>query len=169
MYEKIQVKYYVLAFILFAFPLMLFMTLPDVLNKSILSFPLKVLAQENETSPNFNEQKVVKQGIATSSPDPLPGHEKHQSVTVLKLREDNAVYSGRVTFTTTQPVEVQILQRNMTTTDVIPTIPEQFGKLNILQLSGGNGQVTITSVVPKFIEGAGVTSFGAPPPGTFLW
>jgi hypothetical protein len=102
-----------------------------------------------------------------SSPDPLPGHEKHQSVTVLRLRSDNAVYSGRVTFTATQPVEVQILHRNMTTTtpegsDVIPVIPERFGKLNILQLPGGNGQVTITNVEPKFTEGA--TSFAASVP-----
>jgi hypothetical protein len=124
----------------------------------------QVLAQAEETSPSPGEQKIVKQGIGTSSPDPLPGHQSHQSVTVLRLRDDNAVYSGRVTFTTTQPVEVQILQRNMTTTNVIPTIPEQFGKLNILQLPGGNGQVTITNVVPKFTEGATGTTFAASVP-----
>jgi hypothetical protein len=157
MYKKIQVNYYVVAFILFAFPLMTFVILSDIINNSVLSFPLKVLAQQNETSPNF---KIVQQGIATSSPDPLPGHEKHQSVTVLRLRDDNTVYSGRVTFTTTQPVEVQILHRNMNTTT--PDIPERFGKLNILQLPGGNGQVTITNVEPKFTEGA--TSFAASVP-----
>ena len=133
-----------------------------------MGIPLQqVLAQAEETSPTPGQQKLVQQGIATSSPDPLPGHEEHQSVTVLRLRDDNAVYSGRVTFTTTQPVEVQILHRNMTTTtpeggDVIPAIPEKFGELNILQLPGGNGQVTITNVEPKFTEGA--TSFAASVP-----
>jgi hypothetical protein len=167
MYKKIQVNYYVVAFILFALPLMMFGTLPDIINNSVLSFPLKVLAQVEETSPTPGEQKVVRQGIATSSPDPLPGHEKHQSVSVLPLRNDNAVYSGRVTFTTTQPVEVQILHRNMNTTATgketpIPSIPERFGKLNILQLPGGNGQVTITNVEPKITEGA--TNFAASVP-----
>lgn len=127
-----------------------------------IGVPLQqVLAQAEETS-TPGAQKVVKQGVGTSSPDPLPGHQSHQSVTVLRLRNDNAVYSGRVTFTTTQPVEVQILHRNMTTTDVIPAIPERFGKLNFLQLPGGNGQVIITNVEPKFTEGA--TSFAASVP-----
>lgn len=135
-----------------------------------MGIPLQqVLAQAEETSPTQGELKKVEQGIATSSPDPLPGHEAHQSVTVLRLRDDNAVYSGRVTFTTTQPVEVQILHRNMnmtTTTpeggDVIQAVPERFGKLNILQLPDGKGQVTITNVEPKFTEGA--TSFAASVP-----
>lgn len=117
-------------------------------------------AQGEESSPTSEHQKIIRQGIATSSPDPLPGHEAHQSVTILRLRNDNAVYWGRVTFTTTQPVEVQILHRNMNTTATeapIPSIPERFGELNILQLPGGNGQVTITNVEPRFTEGA--TSF----------
>lgn len=127
----------------------------------VIGVPLQqVLAQADDTS---TPEKVVRQGIGTSSPDPLPGHEAHESVTVLRLRDDNAVYSGRVTFTTTQPVEVQILHRNMTTTPLDPeAIPERFGTLNILQLPGGNGQVTITNVEPRFTEGA--TSFAASVP-----
>ena len=110
--------------------------------------------------------QIIQQGYATSTPDPLPGHEPHQSVTILRLRDDNAVYSGRITFTTTKPVEVQILHRDTTRTgtEQIPNIPEAFGKLAIIDLPGGNGQVSITNVVPKFTEGAAGSTFAASVP-----
>lgn len=111
-------------------------------------------------------QQIIQQGYATSSPDPLPGHEAHQSVTILRLRDDNGVFSGRITFTTTKPVEVQILHRDTTRTgtEQIPNIPEAFGKLAIIDLPGGNGQVSITNVVPKFTEGAAGSTFAASVP-----
>lgn len=135
----------------------------------VSSFSQQVWAQDGETVPNPQGNRIIQQGIATSSPDPLPGHEAHQSITILRLRSDNAVYSGRITFTATQPLEVQILHRDMTgatagNASTIPTIPEKFGKLNIIQLPGGNGQVTITNVVPKYTEGATGTTFAASVP-----
>jgi hypothetical protein len=109
------------------------------------------------------EGKIIRQGIATSSPDPLPGHEEHQGVVILRLREDNAVYSGTLTFTATRPVEVQVLHRNMTTTNTTGlNIAEDFGTLSLLPLPGGNGQVTISSIVPDFPEEA--TTFSASVP-----
>ena len=44
----------------------------------------------------------------TSSPDPLPGHEAHQSVTILRLKGDNTIYEGTLSFIASKPVEVQI-------------------------------------------------------------
>lgn len=99
---------------------------------------------------------IVQQGVVTSSVDPLPGHEAHQSATILRLSNDNAVYSGTLTFTATQPVEVQVLHRNMTTANAT-SIPEEFGALSILQLPGNNGAVTISNIIPQFPEDA--TSF----------
>jgi hypothetical protein len=133
------------------------MTLGTVLTTDFLILPSsgQVFAQEVR-------QQIVKQGIATSSPDPLPGHQAHQSITILRLSPDNRVYSGRVTFTTTQPVEVQIIHRSMENTTY--DIPDNFGKLTILQLPNNNGQVTITNVVPKYTEGATGTTFAASVP-----
>ena len=125
--------------------------------------PQQVSAQEGDVVPAPGSEQIIQQGIATSSPDPLPGHEAHQSITILKLREDNGVYSGRITFTTTQPVEVQILHRDMTSS-ALPTIPEEFGSMAIYELPGGNGQVTITNVVPKFTEGGAGDTFAASVP-----
>jgi hypothetical protein len=96
------------------------------------------------------QQKVTQQGVATSSPDPLPGHEAHQSATILRLRNDNAVYSGILTFTATKPVEVQVLHRNMTTSNISTGIPEAFGALSQLQIPGGT--ITISNIIPQFPE-----------------
>ena len=119
----------------------------------------QVWAQAPTGLPNPDGQQIIQQGVSTSSPDPLPGHEEHQSITILRLRNDNAVYSGTLTFTTTAPVEVQVLHRNMTatgagatTTAAIPGIPEEFGTLNMLPLPGGNGIVTISNIIPEFSE-----------------
>ena len=137
----------------------------STIGTSIFTSSMGVSAQETETTSN-NGERIVQQGMATSSPDPLPGHESHESVTILRLRDDNAVYSGRITFTTTQPVEVQILHRDMTanSTAGLPVIPDKFGSLAMIQLPGDNGRVTITNVVPKFTEGATGTSFAASVP-----
>jgi hypothetical protein len=103
-------------------------------------------------------QKVVQQGIATSSFDPLPGHEAHQSITILRLRPDNGVYSGTLTYTATKPAEIQVLHRNMTASGTnataSPSIPEAFGVLSTIPLPGGQGLVTISNIIPPASEGA---------------
>jgi hypothetical protein len=155
--DRNKPKYKVLAPLLIL-PIVTFATIVT-LDLLILPSSGPVFAQEGEKTAN----RIVKQGIATSSPDPLPGHQAHQSITVLRLSPDNTVYSGRVTFTTTQPVEVQILHRSMANTTY--SIPDNFGKLTIIQLPDNNGQVIITNVVPKFTEGAtGTTTFAASVP-----
>lgn len=164
-----QVKTLSIVFIVIGFAVLLLVMSFPISNNFMLGLPQKVLAQDFEFTPPAQGQKIIQQGIATSSPDPLPGHEAHQSITLLRLRDDNGVYSGRVTFTATQPVEVQILHREMTnatagTEGTLPNIPENFGKLAFIELPGGNGQVTITNVVPKFTEGAAGSTFAASVP-----
>jgi hypothetical protein len=153
--------------------LIIIMFLPIVISTGIFFTTIitmtsvsQATAQETDVTTNTGGEKIIQQGIATSSPDPLPGHQAHQSITILRLRDDNSVFSGRITFTTTQPVEVQILHRDMTIAGPghSPVIPEKFGKLAILDLPGGNGQITITNVVPKFTEGATGSTFAASVP-----
>jgi len=101
-------------------------------------------------------QKIVQQGIVTSSTDPLPGHEAHQSAVILRLRNDNSVYDGTLTFTASKPVEVQILHRSLNSTTL--TIPEEFGTLNVLPLPGNAGSVTISNIIPEYPEGSFVAA-----------
>ena len=106
-------------------------------------------------------QKIVQQGTVTSSPDPLPGHEAHQSVTILKLKGDNTVYEGTLSFIASKPVEVQIISRNMSspagTQAVPPQIAPEFGTMSIIPLPGGQGSVISSLIQPQYPEGA--TSF----------
>ena len=126
-------------------------------------------AQENNQQSQGNQarEQIIQQGIVTSTPDPLPGHEAHQSITILRLKEGNPTYQGTLTFTSSKPVEVQILHRNMTQSTgnaiadaaAVPTIPPEFGAMSILPLPGGNGQVVSSLVLPQYPEEA--TSFSA--------
>ena len=110
-------------------------------------------------------QQIIQQGIVTSTPDPLPGHEAHQSITILRLKEGNPTYEGTLSFTASKPVEVQILHRNMTASSGnapaagVPIISPEFGTMSILPLPGGNGQVVSSLVLPQYPEDA--TSFSA--------
>lgn len=133
----------------------------DITTDSLSPLVPQVWAQAPTGMPNPDGQQIIQQGVSTSSPDPLPGHEAHQSITILRLRNDNAVYSGTLTFTATAPVEVQVLHRNMTTTGgggaattttATPVIPEEFGTMSMLPLPGGNGIVTISNIIPSFPE-----------------
>ena len=164
MSDRVQKASVVRKFVRVLTVIVLLMTFSTI-GTSLFVSSIGVSAQETEVASN-NGERIIQQGMATSSPDPLPGHESHQSITILRLRGDNAVYSGRITFTTTQPVEVQILHRDMTanTTAGLSDIPEKFGKLAIIQLPDDNGRVTITNVVPKFTEGATGTTFAASVP-----
>jgi len=164
MSDRVQNSSVVRKFVRVLAVIVLMMTFSTI-GTSLFMSSIGVSAQETEETSN-NGERIIQQGMATSSPDPLPGHESHQSITILRLRGDNAVYSGRITFTTTQPVEVQILHRDMTanSTAGLSDIPEKFGKLAIIQLPGDNGRVTITNVVPKFTEGATGTTFAASVP-----
>lgn len=106
-------------------------------------------------------KKIVQQGVVTSSPDPLPGHEAHQSVTILRLHGDNTVYEGTLSFVASKPVEVQILSRNMSspsgTQALPPQISPEFGTMSIIPLPGGQGSVISSLIQPQYPEGA--TSF----------
>ncbi len=56
-----------------------------------------------------NRIRFVRQGTITSSQNPLPGHEEEQRATILPLRQDGSIYTGVLTFTATEPVDVVML------------------------------------------------------------
>ncbi len=64
----------------------------------------------NQPLTEQDEEKVmIRQGIVTSSSDPLQGHEEQQRATILPFRQDGSMYSGVLTYTASEPVEVAIL------------------------------------------------------------
>jgi hypothetical protein len=68
-------------------------------------------AAQNQTditssrAPNFTVQKT-----ATSTVDALPGHEGHQAVIALPQRTDGKIWVGTVSWSSSKPVEVRLLQ-----------------------------------------------------------
>jgi hypothetical protein len=53
--------------------------------------------------------RTVQEGTVTSSPVPLPGLEGEQRATILPLTQDGSIYSGVLTYTASEPVNVVIL------------------------------------------------------------
>ena len=80
----------------------------------------------------------------TSIQDPLPGHEGHQLALILPPRDDGAIYEGTLSFTSSKPVEVVILQNfaNETAVDAF------YGGVTTAPL--GEGTVAISLLTPQF-------------------
>jgi hypothetical protein len=105
----------------------------------------------SEIGTGAQSQKIVQQGTVTSSVDPLPGHEGHQSASILRLRSDDGIYSGVVTFTASNEVEIQVFHKvsdSSSPTEI--SIPESFGPLTVTPLPDGSGSIIITSIVPDY-------------------
>jgi hypothetical protein len=78
---------------------------------------------DNMTQPEIG-QAIAWQGTVSSFKDPLKGHESHQVAVILPPREDQAVYSGVISFIASKPVEVVTLH-DYTLGNM--TIPDKFG------------------------------------------
>ena len=98
------------------------------------------------------EKAMVQQGIVTSSPDALPGHEDQQRATILPFRQDGSMYTGVLTYTASEPVEVAILNMqsfNETEQSVI-NVPEdsEFGTL--LTKLDNQTSIAISYITPPY-------------------
>ena len=89
-------------------------------------------------------KSFAQQGTLTSKQDPLLGHEAHQIAIILPPRDDNAIYQGTLTFTSSKPTEVVILQNFANQTAVDPS----YGGVATAPL--GKGTVAISLLTPQF-------------------
>jgi hypothetical protein len=78
---------------------------------------------DNMTQPEIG-QTITWQGTVSSFQDPLKGHESHQVAVILPPREDQAVYSGVISYIASRPVEVVTLH-DYTLSNA--SIPDEFG------------------------------------------
>ena len=117
--------------------------------------------------------RIVQQGTATSQTDPLPGHEGHQYVEILPLMQDGSVYSGVLTYTATEPVEVvipNVQNLNETEQATLNTTDDEeaaFGTLLTSQLDNQTS-IAITLITPPYGE-TPVPSASIPFTGNALW
>jgi hypothetical protein len=92
-------------------------------------------AQEAEQGTEAGDAPILWQGQVSSNASELPGREDTQSAVIIGPREDDAVYSGILTYQASRPVDL-IVWNNVelgNTTD----IPEAFGDMdNIVTFDG---------------------------------
>ena len=90
-------------------------------------------------------ESFAQQGTLTSIQDPLPGHEAHQIAIILPPRDDNAIYEGTLTFTSSKPTEVVILQNFANETAIDAPF---YGGIANAPL--GEGTVAISLMTPQY-------------------
>jgi hypothetical protein len=98
------------------------------------------------------------QGTVTSSASPLPGQEDAESAMILAPTPRGAIYAGEITYTSSEPVQVAVLQvqdLNDTERQILNATDSPFGTLPTSQLDNE------TSVV--------VTLIGTPAASASVW
>jgi hypothetical protein len=120
-------------------------------------------AHENYAN-NFNEHSeiltVVEQQTAISRPAPVshPGQPRHSVVFALPLRDDGRIWFGKVTFTASKPIEVEVLHQYEPKEEVDTVHGEPYHAI-----LPGNKSIAITDLrnivnVPIEINGTGISS-----------
>jgi hypothetical protein len=104
-------------------PVILFAFITVGVTKSIPVDYVYAQNGSNMTQPETG-QTIAWQGTVSSFKDPLKGHESHQVAVILPPREDQAVYSGVISFIASKPVEVVTLH-DYTLGNM--SIPDKFG------------------------------------------
>ena len=100
------------------------------------------------TAANVNAQanlpaNTTMQKTATSSVDPLTGHQAHQLVMALPPRSDGKIWVGTVTWTSSKPVELVVLH------GYNQSVTPDAAHGSLLSAPFGKGAVAITLLSPQ--------------------
>jgi hypothetical protein len=104
------------------------------------------------TAANVNAQanlpaNTTMQKTATSSVDPLPGHQGHQLVMALPPRTDGKIWVGTITWTSSKPVELVVLH------GYNQSVTPDAAHGSLLSAPFGKGAVAITLLSPQLTPG----------------
>jgi hypothetical protein len=115
---------------------------------------LPITTSQPVTQQEEAAESIVLQGTVTSSPVPLPGLEGQQRATILPLTQDGSIYSGVLTFTASEPVDVVILNvQDLNQTErAILNATEEDGELGPLLTAQLDNQTSlaITQITPEY-------------------
>jgi hypothetical protein len=117
------------------------------------------------------QERIVRQGTVTSEPVPLPEFEGQERATILPLREDGSIYSGVLTYTATEAVDVVILNiQNLNETERSILNATEDGELGTLVTSQIDNEtsIAVTSITPTYGD-APAPSASIPFAGNALW
>jgi hypothetical protein len=116
--------------------------------------------------------RTVQIGTVTSSPVPLPGLEGEQRATILPLTQDGSIYSGVLTYTASEPVNVVILNiQNLNETErAILNATAEDGELGPLLTAQLDNQTSLalTVITPEYGDSP-APSASIPFAGNAVW
>jgi hypothetical protein len=110
---------------------------------------------QNETT-SMTDTTFTAQKTATSVVDSLPGHEMHQAVIVLPQRTDGMIWVGTLSWSSSKPVEVRLLQDY----DESVTVDEAHGKPVTAPFAEGESAISLllqtngAGTVPSYNAGS---------------
>jgi hypothetical protein len=114
-------------------------------------------AAQNQTEmTSMTDTTFTAQETATSVVDSLPGHELHQAVIVLPQRTDGMVWVGTLSWSSSKPVEVRLLQNY----DESVTPDEAHGKPVTAPFAEGESAISLllqtngAGTVPSYNAGS---------------
>ena len=110
---------------------------------------------QNETT-SMTDTTFTAQKTATSIVDSLPGHQLHQAVVVLPQRTDGMIWVGTLSWSSSKPVEVRLLQNY----DESVTPDEAHGKPVTAPFAEGESAISLllqtngAGTVPSYNAGS---------------
>jgi hypothetical protein len=114
-------------------------------------------ATQNQTeTTSMTDTTFTAQETATSVVDTLPGHEMHQAVIVLPQRTDGMIWVGTLSWSSSKPVEVRLLQDY----DQSVTVDEAHGKPVTAPFAEGESAISLllqtngAGTVPSYNAGS---------------
>jgi hypothetical protein len=114
-------------------------------------------ATQNQTeTTSMTDTTFTAQQTATSVVDSLPGHELHQAVIVLPQRTDGMIWVGTLSWSSSKPVEVRLLQDY----DQSVTVDEAHGKPVTAPFAEGESAISLllqtngAGTVPSYNAGS---------------
>jgi hypothetical protein len=114
-------------------------------------------AVQNQTeTTSMTDTTFTAQKTATSTVDTLPGHQLHQAVVVLPQRTDGMIWVGTLSWSSSKPVEVRLLQDY----DQSVTVDEAHGKPVTAPFAEGESAISLllqtngAGTVPSYNAGS---------------
>lgn len=115
-----------------------------------------VAAQNQTETTSMTDTTFTAQKTATSVVDSLPGHQLHQAVVVLPQRTDGMIWVGTLSWSSSKPVEVRLLQNY----DESVTPDEAHGKPVTAPFAEGESAISLllqtngAGTVPSYNAGS---------------
>jgi hypothetical protein len=115
-----------------------------------------VAAQNQTETTSMTDTTFTAQKTATSTVDTLPGHQLHQAVVVLPQRTDGMIWVGTLSWSSSKPVEVRLLQNY----DESVTPDEAHGKPVTAPFAEGESAISLllqsngAGTVPSYNAGS---------------